>query len=116
MTPGDAASAEKLAAFYGEMSPSVETVRKSLEIAGIDPDRARARDLYERDIDVRDRRTGPVRGRSLRYFLRMRNVVLDGPERRDSRRATGIPLLDAYIATLRDLGGRTGALIAERMR
>ena len=116
MTPGDAASAEKLAAFYGDMSPSVETVRNSLEIAGIDPDRARARDLYERDIDVRDRRTGPVRGRSLRYFLRMRNVVLEGPEGRDSRRATGIPLLDAYIATLRDLGGRTGALIAERMR
>src|SRR5262245_57837427 len=33
------------------MSPSVETVRKSLEAAGLDPDHARARDLYERDID-----------------------------------------------------------------
>jgi len=274
-----AASTAKLAAFYGEMSPSVETVRKSLEVAGVDPDRARARDLYERDIDchnlgmyrmlevladlvteygapapgdqvldlgcgiggpgrfladrfgcsvlgvdllplrvelagalavltnahgvsyhvadatdldlpdesfhqvwmldvsmhIRDKRAlfaeiarvlrpgrlmvmheqaGPLPPamrplmRSapyvapglpqllryvenaglhvltwrdttevvLEYFLRMRNVVLDSSAAGDTRRETGIPLLDAYITTLRDLDGRTGALIARRAR
>jgi SAM-dependent methyltransferase len=33
------------------MSPSVETVKESLAIAGVDPEHARARDLYERDLD-----------------------------------------------------------------
>jgi ubiquinone/menaquinone biosynthesis C-methylase UbiE len=277
--PEPAASTAKLSTFYGEMSPSLETVRQSLETAGIDPGHARARDLYERDIDchnlgmhrmlelladlvtqhgaptshdevldlgcgiggpsrflsdrfgcsvlgvdvlplrieiasalaelveakqvsyrvadatglefpdasfdqvwmldvsmhIRDKQalfseiarvlrvgglivmhdqTGPlppamrplmrrapyiapslpqllryVEGAGLRvltwkdttdvvleYFLRMRDVVLDASEPPDSRRATGIPLLDAYIETLRDHDGRTGALIARRRR
>ncbi len=42
---------EKLAKFYGEMSPSVDTVKESLVAAGVDPEHARASDLYRRDID-----------------------------------------------------------------
>lgn len=49
--PEPAASTAKLTKFYGEMSPSVETVKESLAAAGVDPGHARARDLYERDID-----------------------------------------------------------------
>ncbi len=48
------------------------------------------------------------------YFLEMRNLVLNSVESRDSRRATGIPILDGYIETLAHLGGRTGMLIARR--
>jgi len=50
----------------------------------------------------------------LEYFLKMRDLVLESSEPRDSRRETGIPILDGYIATLAHLGGRTGALIARR--
>jgi ubiquinone/menaquinone biosynthesis C-methylase UbiE len=48
------------------------------------------------------------------YFLKMRNLVLDASEPHDSRRETGIPILDGYIETLAHLGGRTGALVARR--
>src|SRR5262245_38118078 len=44
-------STAKLTRFYGEMSPSLRTVKESLVVAGIDPERPRASDLYERDID-----------------------------------------------------------------
>lgn len=50
----------------------------------------------------------------LSYFLKMRDVVLDASETPDRQRATGIPLLDAYLETLANAGGRTGALIARR--
>jgi hypothetical protein len=46
------------------------------------------------------------------YFLTMRDLVLEDSEPRDSRRRTGIPLLDAYLETLAERGGRTGMLIA----
>ena len=52
----------------------------------------------------------------IEYFVRMRNLVLDASEAQDSRRQTGIPILDGYIETLAHLGGRTGALIATRTR
>jgi sarcosine/dimethylglycine N-methyltransferase len=45
------ASTAKLTKFYGAMSPSLDTVKESLVVAGIDPTHPRARDLYERDID-----------------------------------------------------------------
>ena len=48
------------------------------------------------------------------YFLSMRNLVLESSEPRESRRETGIPILDAYLETLAHLGGRTGILIARR--
>jgi ubiquinone/menaquinone biosynthesis C-methylase UbiE len=49
--PESTANTAKLAKFYGDLSPTVETVREALTIAGTDPDHARARDLYERDLD-----------------------------------------------------------------
>jgi SAM-dependent methyltransferase len=49
--PESTASTLKLTKFYGEMSPSVETVKESLAVAGIDPEHPRASDLYRRDID-----------------------------------------------------------------
>jgi ubiquinone/menaquinone biosynthesis C-methylase UbiE len=49
------------------------------------------------------------------YFVRMRNLVLNASESQDSRRKTGIPILDGYIDTLAHLGGRTGAVIARRI-
>jgi ubiquinone/menaquinone biosynthesis C-methylase UbiE len=50
----------------------------------------------------------------IEFFLKMRNQVLNASESQDSRRKTGIPILDGYIETLAHLGGRTGALIARR--
>jgi ubiquinone/menaquinone biosynthesis C-methylase UbiE len=50
----------------------------------------------------------------IEFFLKMRNQVLNAPESQDSRRKTGIPILDGYIETLAHLGGRTGAVIARR--
>jgi ubiquinone/menaquinone biosynthesis C-methylase UbiE len=49
--PESTANTAKLSKFYGDLSPTVDTVREALAIAGIDPDHARARDLYERDLD-----------------------------------------------------------------
>jgi ubiquinone/menaquinone biosynthesis C-methylase UbiE len=49
--PESAASTAKLSKFYGELSPTVETVREALTVSGVDPDQARASDLYRRDID-----------------------------------------------------------------
>jgi ubiquinone/menaquinone biosynthesis C-methylase UbiE len=46
-----ATSAAKLTKFYGEMSPSLDTVKQALAAAGVDPDHPRASDLYQRDID-----------------------------------------------------------------
>lgn len=51
----------------------------------------------------------------LDYFLNMRNLLLRASEPADSRRETGIPILDGYIETLAHLGGRTGMLIARRV-
>ena len=49
--PESTANTAKLAKFYGGLSPTVDTVKEALAIAGIDPAHARARDLYERDLD-----------------------------------------------------------------
>jgi SAM-dependent methyltransferase len=49
--PENTANTAKLAKFYGDLSPTVDTVKEALAIAGIDPEHARARDLYERDLD-----------------------------------------------------------------
>jgi SAM-dependent methyltransferase len=50
----------------------------------------------------------------IEFFLKMRNLVLNASESQDSRRKSGIPILDGYIETLTHLDGRTGALIAWR--
>ena len=50
----------------------------------------------------------------LDYFRAMRDLVLEVTEPRDSRRRTGIPLLDVYLETFAKRGGRTGMLIARR--
>jgi sarcosine/dimethylglycine N-methyltransferase len=49
--PESALEIAKLTKFYGEMSPTLETVKGALAVAGIDPEDALASDLYERDID-----------------------------------------------------------------
>jgi SAM-dependent methyltransferase len=49
--PVDSRSTAKLTAFYGQMSPSIESVKRSLAEAGVDPEHPRASDLYTRDID-----------------------------------------------------------------
>jgi ubiquinone/menaquinone biosynthesis C-methylase UbiE len=42
---------DRLTKFYGSFSPSLETVEAALVASGVDPSAARARDLYERDLD-----------------------------------------------------------------
>jgi ubiquinone/menaquinone biosynthesis C-methylase UbiE len=49
--PESALSTARLTRFYGEMSPTVETVKEALAVAGVDPEHPRASDLYQRDID-----------------------------------------------------------------
>jgi ubiquinone/menaquinone biosynthesis C-methylase UbiE len=49
--PDRVPSSTKLTKFYGDLSPTVETVKEALAVAGVHPDRARASDLYRRDID-----------------------------------------------------------------
>jgi SAM-dependent methyltransferase len=49
--PESALSTAKLTKFYGETSPTVDTVKEALAVAGIDPEHPRASDLYQRDID-----------------------------------------------------------------
>ena len=45
------ASTTRLTKFYSELSPSLDSIRAALVAAGVDPERARAQDLYERDLD-----------------------------------------------------------------
>jgi hypothetical protein len=40
-----AASTIKLTKFYGELSPSLDTVKVALAVAGVDPEHPRASDL-----------------------------------------------------------------------
>jgi SAM-dependent methyltransferase len=49
--PEVAATTLQLTKFYGEMSPSVETVKQALTAAGVDAAHPRAHDLYRRNID-----------------------------------------------------------------
>ena len=49
--PESTADTAKLAKFYGDLSPTVATIKEALQVAGVDPDHPRARDLYERDLD-----------------------------------------------------------------
>ncbi|MEX1007345.1 MAG: class I SAM-dependent methyltransferase [Acidimicrobiia bacterium] len=45
------ASTTRLTKFYGEMSPSLDTVMSALSAAGVDTDHLQASDLYRRDLD-----------------------------------------------------------------
>ena len=49
--PDTTTATSKLTRFYGELSPSLETVKQALAFAGVDTEHPRARDLYVRDID-----------------------------------------------------------------
>jgi len=49
--PEAAATTLKLTKFYGEMSPSVETVKQALTAAGVAAEHPHAHDLYRRNID-----------------------------------------------------------------
>ena len=51
----------------------------------------------------------------IEYFRAMRDLVLETSEPRDSRRQTGIVLIDAYLESLSARGGRTGMFIAQRV-
>jgi ubiquinone/menaquinone biosynthesis C-methylase UbiE len=51
---------------------------------------------------------------ALDYFLGMRDLLLGAPEPVESRRRTGVPILDGYLETFAHLDGRTGVLIARR--
>ncbi len=44
-------STTRLTKFYGEMSPSLDTVMSALLAAGVDTDHVKASDLYRRDLD-----------------------------------------------------------------
>jgi ubiquinone/menaquinone biosynthesis C-methylase UbiE len=46
-----AASTARLARFYGEISPSLDSILSALSAAGVDIDHVQARDLYQRDLD-----------------------------------------------------------------
>jgi ubiquinone/menaquinone biosynthesis C-methylase UbiE len=46
-----AASTRRLTKFYGEMSPSLDTLLSALAGAGVDMDQLQASDLYRRDLD-----------------------------------------------------------------
>jgi len=47
----DATATARLTSFYGRLSPSLEFIQWVLTEAGIDPDHAQPRDLYDRDLD-----------------------------------------------------------------
>jgi ubiquinone/menaquinone biosynthesis C-methylase UbiE len=49
--PETAASTLKLTKFYDEMSPSLDTVKEALAVAGVSAEHPSASDLYQRDID-----------------------------------------------------------------
>jgi SAM-dependent methyltransferase len=57
------------------------------------------------------RDTTPI---ALAYFLGMRDLILGESEPAESRRKTGVPILDGYLETFAQLRGRTGVLIARR--
>ena len=65
--PESALSTAKLTKFYGEMSPTVETVKEALAVAGIDPEHPRASDLYQRDIDCHNLGMFPVRNNAIAH-------------------------------------------------
>jgi hypothetical protein len=46
-----AASTRRLTKFYGEMSPTLDTVMSALSAADVDLDHLQANDLYRRDLD-----------------------------------------------------------------
>ena len=51
---------------------------------------------------------------ALDYFLGMRDLLLGASEPVESRRETGIPILDGYLETFAHLDGRTGVFVARR--
>jgi hypothetical protein len=51
---------------------------------------------------------------ALDYFLGMRDLLLGASETVESRRETGVPILDGYLETFAHLNGRTGVLVARR--
>jgi hypothetical protein len=48
------------------------------------------------------------------YFLGVRDLMLGATEPVESRRETGVPILDCYLETFAHLNGRTGVLVARR--
>jgi ubiquinone/menaquinone biosynthesis C-methylase UbiE len=49
--PQATASTTRLTKFYGEISPSLDSILSALAAAGVDLDHVQASDLYERDLD-----------------------------------------------------------------
>ena len=70
---------------------------------------------YVEDAELRMLTWRDTTNVALDYFLDMRNLLLSASEPAASQRETGIPILDGYIETLANLGGRTGLLIARRV-
>ena len=70
---------------------------------------------YVEDAELRMLTWRDTTNVALDYFLDMRNLLLSTSEPAASQRETGIPILDGYIETLGNLGGRTGLLIARRV-
>jgi len=52
--PVSGSSTRRLSDLYGELASSLDLITGSLEAAGIDPQRPRARDLYERSLDCQN--------------------------------------------------------------
>jgi sarcosine/dimethylglycine N-methyltransferase len=122
--PESALSTAKLTKFYGDMSPTLETVKEALAVAGIDPEHARASDLYERDIDCHNlgmfRTVQLVAGVAAEYAVPgPDDVVLDvgcglgGPSRYLADRfgcsVVGIDLLDLRVEIAEELAALTGS-------
>ena len=70
---------------------------------------------YVEDAELRMLTWRDTTNVALEYFLDMRNLLLNASGPAASQRETGIPILDGYIETLANLGGRTGVLIARRV-
>jgi SAM-dependent methyltransferase len=120
----NAADTAKLAKFYGELSPTFESVKEALALAGIDPGAAQPSDLYERDIDCHNLGMFPmvqlVADVAAEYAAPGANdVVLDvgcglgGPSRylvnRFGCSVVGIDLLPLRIELAEQLTELTGA-------
>ena len=57
--PDTTTATSKLTRFYGELSPSLETVKQALAFAGVDTEHPRARDLYVREHRLPQPRHAP---------------------------------------------------------
>jgi sarcosine/dimethylglycine N-methyltransferase len=122
--PDRADDTAKLNQFYGDLSPTIDTVRESLAIAGVDPDHARPRDLYERDLDCHNLGMFPMVERVADVAAELGapgagDVVLDvgcglgGPSRylvdRFGCSVVGVDLLPLRVERAQALAAVTGA-------